>query len=94
MRLLDAGVTVSRTADDFVRYHGKMMVVDGKALHVFGFNLTRLDIEKSRSFGLVTRKQKPGAGGNRSCSRPTSTVSRISPATIASSSVPRTPGSG
>src|SRR5207249_8620169 len=28
MHLLEAGVTVSRTADDLVRYHGKMMIVD------------------------------------------------------------------
>src|SRR6476659_6165920 len=33
-RLLAAGVTVSRTAEDLVRYHGKMMVVDGRYLHV------------------------------------------------------------
>ncbi len=53
LRLLDAGVTVARTADDLPRYHGKMMVVDD-TLHVSGFNYTRLDIEKSRSFGIVT----------------------------------------
>ena len=28
MDLLEGGVTVSRTADDLVRYHGKMMIVD------------------------------------------------------------------
>jgi phosphatidylserine/phosphatidylglycerophosphate/cardiolipin synthase-like enzyme len=53
LRLLDAGVTVARTADDLPRYHGKMMIVDD-TLHVFGFNYTKLDIEKSRSFGLTT----------------------------------------
>jgi phosphatidylserine/phosphatidylglycerophosphate/cardiolipin synthase-like enzyme len=52
LRLLDAGVTVARTADDLPRYHGKMMIVDD-TLHVFGFNYTKLDIEKSRSFGLT-----------------------------------------
>jgi cardiolipin synthase A/B len=57
LRLLDAGVTVARTADDLVRYHGKMMLVDD-TLHVFGFNFTRLDIEKSRSFGIVTDDPK------------------------------------
>jgi len=57
LRLLDAGVTVARTADDLPRYHGKMMVVDD-TLHVFGFNYTRLDIEKSRSFGIVTDDAK------------------------------------
>src|SRR4051812_27294378 len=35
MQLLEGGVTVSRTADDLVRYHGKMMIVDGRELHVF-----------------------------------------------------------
>jgi phosphatidylserine/phosphatidylglycerophosphate/cardiolipin synthase-like enzyme len=58
MRLLEGGVTVSRTADDLVRYHGKMMIVDGKVLHVYGFNFTALDIQKSRSFGVITRNAK------------------------------------
>jgi cardiolipin synthase len=53
LRLLDAGVTVARTADDLPRYHGKMLIVDS-TLHVFGFNYTKLDIEKSRSFGITT----------------------------------------
>lgn len=54
MRLLEAGVTVSRTADDLVRYHGKYLIVDRALLCVLGFNATRLDMFKSRSFGLVT----------------------------------------
>jgi phosphatidylserine/phosphatidylglycerophosphate/cardiolipin synthase-like enzyme len=58
MQLLEAGVTVSRTADDLVRYHGKIMIVDSKVLHVYGFNFTGLDIEKSRSFGIVTKNEK------------------------------------
>jgi phosphatidylserine/phosphatidylglycerophosphate/cardiolipin synthase-like enzyme len=58
LRLLACGVTVSRTADDLPRYHGKMMVVDGKALHVYAFNYTKLDIDKSRSFGVVTRDRR------------------------------------
>jgi phosphatidylserine/phosphatidylglycerophosphate/cardiolipin synthase-like enzyme len=58
MHLLEAGVTVSRTADDLVRYHGKMMIVDSRVLHVYGFNFTALDIEKSRSFGVVTKNAK------------------------------------
>ena len=58
LRLLEQGVTVTRTADDLVRYHGKMMIVDGRVLHVYGFNFTRLDIEKSRSFGIMTRNVK------------------------------------
>ena len=55
LRLLEAGLTVTRTASDLVRYHGKMMIVDNKVLHLYGFNLTGLDIEKSRSFGITTR---------------------------------------
>jgi phosphatidylserine/phosphatidylglycerophosphate/cardiolipin synthase-like enzyme len=57
MELLEGGVTVSRTADDLVRYHGKMVILDGKILHVYGFNFTALDIEKSRSFGIVTKNE-------------------------------------
>jgi len=57
-QLLEAGVTVSRTADDLVRYHAKLIIVDHRALHVYGFNLTRLDIKRSRSFGIVTRNKR------------------------------------
>jgi cardiolipin synthase A/B len=56
-RLLEAGVTVARTADDLPRYHGKMMVVDD-TLYVFGFNYTKLDMEKSRSFGIIATDKK------------------------------------
>ena len=57
MRMLQAGVTVTRTADDLARYHGKFMIVDREELHVYGFNFTALDL-KSRSFGLVARDRK------------------------------------
>ena len=57
-RLLKAGVTLSRTADDMVRYHGKLLIIDGNRAFVLGFNYTRQDIEKSRSFGLITRNPK------------------------------------
>jgi cardiolipin synthase len=57
LRLLNAGVTVARTADDLPRYHGKLLIVDD-ALYVFGFNYTKLDIEKSRSFGIMTRDKR------------------------------------
>ena len=57
LALLQAGVTVARTADDLPRYHGKTMIVDD-TLYVLGFNYTRLDIEKSRSFGIVTRDKR------------------------------------
>lgn len=53
-RLLEAGVTVARTGDDLLRYHGKVIIVDD-LLFVLGFNFTRLDIERSRSFGIMTK---------------------------------------
>jgi cardiolipin synthase len=58
LRLLAAGVTVSRTGDDLVRYHAKFMIVDQRVLHVYGFNFTRLDILKSRSLGVITKNPK------------------------------------
>jgi len=54
LRMLSAGVTVTRTGRDLIRYHGKLMVIDREELHVYGFNYTSRDI-KSRSLGLVTR---------------------------------------
>jgi cardiolipin synthase len=54
LRLLAAGVTVSRSDDSWLRYHAKMLIVDGRQLHVNGFNFTWLDIDRSRSFGAVT----------------------------------------
>jgi cardiolipin synthase A/B len=57
-RLLKAGVTLSRTADDMVRYHGKLLLIDRSMAFVLGFNYTRQDIEKSRSFGLETGNPK------------------------------------
>jgi phosphatidylserine/phosphatidylglycerophosphate/cardiolipin synthase-like enzyme len=56
-RLLAAGITVTRSADDLLRYHGKFLVVDD-TLHVFGFNFTKLDIDKSRSFAIATQDRR------------------------------------
>src|SRR3954467_2310801 len=58
LQLLEGGVTVSRTADNLVRYHGKLMIIDRNILHVYGFNFTALDMKKSRSLGIVTRNRK------------------------------------
>jgi len=55
--MLEKGILVARTGDAFVRYHGKLMIVDREELHVYGFNFTTLDL-KSRSFGIVTRDRK------------------------------------
>lgn len=56
-RLLAAGVTVSRTGDDLRRYHAKYLIADN-VLHLFGFNFTKLDIDKSRSFAIATRDRR------------------------------------
>jgi cardiolipin synthase A/B len=53
MRLLEAGVTVARTSDDLVRYHDKFMIIDRQVLFLLAFNFTALDIEHSRTFGLI-----------------------------------------
>jgi cardiolipin synthase len=58
MRLLAAGVTVARTADDLARYHGKMLIIDRRSLYLLAFNFTSLDIDHSRSFGIVTKHPK------------------------------------
>ena len=57
LRMLDAGVTVTRTSDDLARYHGKLLIVDREELHVYGFNYTGLDL-KSRSLGVVIREKR------------------------------------
>jgi phosphatidylserine/phosphatidylglycerophosphate/cardiolipin synthase-like enzyme len=56
-RMLKEGVTVCRTDDDMVRYHGKLMIVDGRAAYVLGFNFTSADL-KSRSFGVVVKSRR------------------------------------
>jgi cardiolipin synthase A/B len=52
-RLLDAGVKVTRTAEDLVRYHSKVMIIDRRVLYLLTFNFTFLDIHHSRSFGII-----------------------------------------
>ncbi len=54
LRLLEAGVTVGRTADDLVRYHSKLMIIDRRELYLLAFNFTYMDIERSRSFAVIT----------------------------------------
>ncbi len=55
-RLLAQGITVTRTDDDLVRYHGKMFIVDDELLYLLGFNFTHMDIDLSRSFGVGISK--------------------------------------
>ena len=57
LKFLAAGITVARTADDLPRYHGKLLIAD-ETLYILGFNYTKLDIEKSRSFGVITTDKK------------------------------------
>lgn len=56
-RMLKKGVTVNRTDDDMVRYHGKLLIVDRRLAYVLGFNYTRQDLA-SRSFGVVTGSRR------------------------------------
>lgn len=58
MRLLAAGIAVVRTAKDLLRYHDKIIIIDRKILYVLSFNFTRLDIDHSRGFGIVTQQAK------------------------------------
>jgi cardiolipin synthase A/B len=58
MKMLETGATVCRTDKDLVRYHDKIMIVDGTTLCVFGFNFTHLDVDKSRTFGIITRNRQ------------------------------------
>jgi cardiolipin synthase A/B len=55
LRFLEHGITLARSDNDLVRYHGKMMVVDRASLTVMAFNYTRLDAARSRSFAVTTR---------------------------------------
>ena len=57
LEMLNAGVTVSRTDDDLLRYHYKMMLIDREVLYTQGFNYTRLDIEKSRTMAVATKNK-------------------------------------
>ena len=56
--LLKTGASVRRTDDDLRRYHKKVMIVDRAILYVLGFNYTTRDVDRSRSFGVVTKKRK------------------------------------
>jgi phosphatidylserine/phosphatidylglycerophosphate/cardiolipin synthase-like enzyme len=56
-RLLAGGVTVSRSGDDLIKYHGKYILIDD-TLHLLGFNFTKADTIRSRSFGVQTRDRR------------------------------------
>ena len=56
-RMLKKGVTVCRTNDDMLRYHGKLLIVDRNAAYILGFNFTADDLQ-SRSFGVVSKSSR------------------------------------
>ena len=56
-RMLKQGVTVNRTDNDMLRYHGKLLIVDRRVAYVLGFNYTEQDVE-SRSFGVIVRADR------------------------------------
>jgi cardiolipin synthase len=53
-RFLAAGIIVARTSGDLSRYHDKFIVIDRRVLYVLSTNFTRLDIDHSRGFGIMT----------------------------------------
>lgn len=55
-RLAERKVKVTRTPEDLVRYHSKVMIVDRRQLYLLTFNFTFLDIHHSRSFGIITEE--------------------------------------
>jgi cardiolipin synthase A/B len=58
MRFLAAGIVVARTDDDLLRHHDKFIIIGRRTLYMLSFNFTRLDIDRSRGFGIVTKNAK------------------------------------
>ncbi len=65
LQFLDLGITLARSDDDLVRYHGKMLIVDRVSLTLMLFNYTRLDTARSRSFAVTTRNARLVAEASR-----------------------------
>lgn len=55
-RLAERRIQVTRTAEDLVRYHSKIMIIDRRILYLLTFNFTFLDIHHSRSFGVISHE--------------------------------------
>ena len=79
-RLLGAGATVDRTGDDFVRYHGKFMIVDRTTLLVLGFNYTLARHPQEPQLRHRDDEPRRPCRTPSSCSTPTARGSRTSPA--------------
>jgi len=56
LRFLSAGIIVARTSGDLTRYHDKFLVIDRRVLCILSTNFTRLDIDHSRGFGILTTR--------------------------------------
>src|ERR1019366_8993061 len=56
LRFLAAGIIVARTSGDLTRYHDKYVVIDRRVLCMLSTNFSRLDIDHSRGFGIVTTR--------------------------------------
>jgi cardiolipin synthase len=54
-RFLQAGITVARTANNLLRYHDKLIVIDRRILYILSFNFTHLDMDHSRGFAISTK---------------------------------------
>ena len=59
LRLLDAGVSVARTADDLPRYHGKLMIVDDRFLTIGSANLTNRSTSVDSELNVSIETETP-----------------------------------
>src|SRR5260370_35322405 len=53
-RFLQAGITVARSADDLIRYHDKLIIIDRRVLYILSFILTHKDSDHSSEFAFDT----------------------------------------
>jgi phosphatidylserine/phosphatidylglycerophosphate/cardiolipin synthase-like enzyme len=57
-RFLQAGIIVARTADDLIRYHSKVVIIDRSRLYVLSLNFTTSDMVRSRGFAVSTENPR------------------------------------
>ena len=91
LRLLDAGVTVARTADDLPRYHGKMMIVDD-TLHVLRVQLHQAGHREEPQLRDRHRRCQAGEGGLRAVRSRQHAPAVLRRSTTSWSSVPKPRG--
>ncbi len=83
--LLAAGVTVSRTDDDLVRYHNKMLMVDRETLYTLGLQFHTARYREEPQHGCCDEKQSRRLPRRSNCSKPTRHGSPIPRTAIPSS---------